>query len=257
MSPTSTVVTCYYKIPSKHSHDKYDQWITNFLSNIPCNLVIFTSPDLVEYIQEKRRLFLEKTMIVSIEFHSLPLYIKYETLWQKQYEMDNQHTTLRTKECYVLWNSKLDFIKQVIEQNPFSSDKFIWADIGCLRTTNTSIISSISSEYPIYDKISASKIDIVLLEPFFNETQRVFIDETHFSGSMFGGHKDAMLRFHHLFYTRFHEHITRDIFIGCDQQTISSVYIENTDLFNYITSHHISHDDWRWFFLWIYYSMMS
>jgi len=51
---SSTVVSCYYKIKSKHSHNQYDKWINNFLQNIHCNLIIFTSPDLKEYLLQKR-----------------------------------------------------------------------------------------------------------------------------------------------------------------------------------------------------------
>ena len=254
---STTVVTCYYRIKSKHSHDKYDKWITNFLSNIPCNLVVFTSPDLVEYIVKKREKFLKTTIIRPVAFEDLPLYNIYENQWQSQYEMDTQQDTGRTKECYVLWNSKLDFLKQAIDKNPFSSEKFIWADIGCLRTPDPSIISHISQHYPLYNRISNDKIDIVLLEPIKNIEQKVFVDETHFSGAMFGGHKDVVLKFYELFYQRFDEHIQAGIFIGCDQQTISSVYNENSEMFNYVTSHHIHDDDWRWFFLWIYYSIIE
>lgn len=252
-----TVVTCYYKIKSKHSHDKYDKWITNFLSNIKCNLVIFTSPDLVEYIREKRSPFISRTVIKAVEFNDLPLYKMYENLWEGQYEMDKQQDTGRTKECYVLWNSKIDFLKQAIYQNPFSSDKFIWTDIGCLRTSDPSIISHISETYPLYNRISNDKIDIVLIEPLNDKTQKIFIDEVHFSGAIFGGHKDIILKFHKLFYDRFDEHIRQGIFIGCDQQTISSVYIDECDLFNCIVSKHMLDDNWFWFFLWIYYALVE
>lgn len=254
---SSTVVTCYYKIKSKHTHDKYDQWITNFLSNISCNLIIFTSPDLVEYIRQKRLSFLDKTVIKVVEFNDLPLYQTYKPFWEIQYDMDKQQDSGRTKECYVLWNSKLEFLKQAIDKNPFSSDKFIWADIGCLRTVDSSVIKRISDNYPLYNRISNDKIDIVLIEPFFNNEQKIFIDEVHFSGAMFGGNKDTIMKFHEFFYQRFDEHIQEGIFIGCDQQTISSVYIENPDLFNCITSKHILDDNWFWFFLWIYYSLVG
>ena len=120
-----TVVTCYYKIKSKHSHDNYDKWITNFLWNVSCNLVIFTSPDLIEYIVKKRQRFLDKTRIISIEFKELPVYKLYKELWEQQYQMDNQKDTGRTKECYVLWNSKVYFLRQAMEANLFLSDKFI------------------------------------------------------------------------------------------------------------------------------------
>ena len=53
MENTVTVVTCYYKIPSKRTHNTYDMYIKNFLGNIStnCFLIIFTSQDLVSYLK--------------------------------------------------------------------------------------------------------------------------------------------------------------------------------------------------------------
>ena len=34
MENTVTIVTCYYKIPSKRTHDTYDMYIKNFLGNL-------------------------------------------------------------------------------------------------------------------------------------------------------------------------------------------------------------------------------
>lgn len=251
-----TVVTCYYKIKSKHSHDEYDKWITKFLSNISCNLVIFTSPDLVDYIVEKRQRFLDKTRIISIEFEELPVYKLYKELWEVQYQMDNQKDSGRTKECYVLWNSKIYFLREAMEISPFCSDKFIWCDIGCLRTQgyDSSLINQIINNYPLYEKISKNQIDIVLLEPIQNTEQKIFIGERHFSGSMFGGHKDVILVFYELFYKKLYEHIQQGVFIGCDQQTISSVYNDNRGLFNCISTNNHPNDDYNWFYLWEYYS---
>jgi len=214
--------------------------------------VIFTSPDLVQYLYDKRTKFPEKTRIYSIELADLELAKKYEDFWDKQYEMDRQKPCGRTKECYILWNSKLWFLKKAIEENPFQSTHFIWNDIGCLRVDNRAILKYLGSQYPKEEKISKTAIDIVLLAPFQNKSQKVFIDEVHFSGAQMGGHTDVILRFYDLFYKRLDEHIKSGIFVGCDQQTISSVYIENPELFHCI----IPEKAWidQWFYLWQYYS---
>jgi hypothetical protein len=254
---TATVVTCYYKIASKHSHNEYDRWMTNFLSNIDCQLVIFTSPDLVEYIKNKRQGFLDKTHIVSIELENLEIYTKYLHYWEIQYKMDNQKRCGRTIECYVLWNSKLWFLKKAIEECYFQSDKYVWTDIGCLRTNDSSTVSLLRKKYPMYENISDTKIDIAMLQPIVNADQNIFIDEVHFSGAIFGGKKTNIIKFHDLFYERLDNHIKKGIFIGCDQQTISSVYSTNRELFNCITTYHVSMEKWKWFYLWIYYAKKS
>jgi len=212
---------------------------------------VFTSPDLVDYIREKRGKL--PMYIIERPLENLAIYQKYKGFWESQYEMDQYKDTGRTQECYVLWNSKLRFLHESIHYNPFHSDKFVWCDAGCLRTGDPELIRQISTRYPLYDKISTDQLDIVLIDPVLDKTQRVFINERHFSGAIFGSHKDVILRIHDLFYQRFDEHIQKGIFIGCDQQTICSVYNENRELFHCISSQHMAHDDWRWFYLWLYY----
>ena len=50
---SSTLVTAYYKIPSKHSHTKYTTWMTNFLS-LPDCLVVFVEPGLEGLVRALR-----------------------------------------------------------------------------------------------------------------------------------------------------------------------------------------------------------
>jgi len=261
---SSTVVTCYYKIKSKHSFEEYDNWITNFLTNVNCNLVIFTSPDLKDYLMEKRQGNVEKTFIICKELYQLEIAVKYLHKWDYQYSIDKLLYCGRTKECYILWNSKLWFLKNAIDINPFDSDKFVWTDIGCLREPNN---IRFLKNYPIYDLISNDKLDIALIAPVNDKTKNYFLDEVHFSGAMFGSHKDVIINIYNIFYQRFDEFINKEYFIGCDQQTIASIYNTNSELFNIIIPNHYIEilsekfiddeskfifEDQPYFFLWFY-----
>ena len=44
---TATIVTAYFNVPSRHSHQHYMQWITNCLS-FGDNMVIFTEPQFIK-----------------------------------------------------------------------------------------------------------------------------------------------------------------------------------------------------------------
>jgi hypothetical protein len=250
-----TVVTCYYKIKSKHSFEEYDKWMNYFLNNVDCNLVIFTSPDLKEYLLEKRPGILrEKTFIICKKLSDLDLSQKYSNKWDYQYSIDQHSRYGRTIECYIIWNSKLWFLKNTININPFNSDKFVWTDIGCLRESN---YIPYLKNYPNYDFISNDKLDISLLNPITNKTQTFFLGETHFSGAIFGSHKDVILKIYDIFYQRLDEFINKKYFIGCDQQTIASIYNSNPNLFNpvciiYLLPNNNNTDPW--FSLWFYYT---
>jgi len=232
MENTVTIVTCYYKIPSKRTHDTYDMYIKNFLGNLSthCFLIIFTSQDLVSYLKS----YLNENIINNIffiikEFEDIEINKKYKHIWENQYMIDSQKN-IRTKECYIIWNSKLNFVKESIEKNPFNSNKFIWLDIGCIREN---FYTNFLQNFPKYENISSNKVDVVLIENFNNLEQQFFQDEIHLGG-LFGSSATKLLEFHKLFYEYFDIYLNNNRFIGCDQQIISSVYIANKDLFNII-----------------------
>lgn len=247
-----TIVSCYYKIKSKRSHDHYDNYINKLFNNINKNInyILFTNKDSEEYFLTKTKLLFNIKIIIK-EFNEIPLLNQYKNIWNNQYQMDLQKNTGRGIECYILWNSKLNFIKESIENNYFNSTKFIWMDIGMIR--NTDYINSLIN-FPQFNNISDEKIDIVLLKKFTNLTQKYFQDEIHFSGAMYGGSINSFNNFINLYYKKFHEYVINNKFIGCDQQIISSVYLENINLFNPINP--ISNTD-PWFYLINYYSLKN
>lgn len=224
-----TIVSCYYKINSKRSHNEYNIYINNLLNNLKANIVIYTSTEEYQYINSFKN---EKNNIKIIikNFEEIELYKKYFNIMDKQYEMDEQKWTERTYQCYILWNSKLDFLKETIELNPFNSDKFMWLDIGAVRTPD---IVNYLNTFPKYENISKNKIDIVFLKSYKDKNQKYFKNEVHLGG-LYAGGKDIIIKFHELFYNKFQEYIDNNQFIGCDQQIISSVYLENNDIFNLI-----------------------
>ena len=91
------------------------------------------------------------------------------------------------------------------------------------------------SNYPLYEKISQDKIDIILLNDFPRKLigkENFFKDNVFFSGSIFGGGKEIFLKFHDLYYNYFDKYVEKGLFVGCDQQIISSVYSKNPEIFN-------------------------
>jgi glycosyl transferase, family 25 len=235
----ATIVSCYYKLKSKHSLDSYKIWINNFLSNITCNIIIFTSADLLDYFNSFNNIYI---YIIIKEIEDLEIYKEYIDIWDNQWEIDPQKND-RTKYNYIIWNSKLKFLKDAIKVNPFNTDKFIWNDIGVIRNTK---FYNILKYYPDHNQISTDKIDIVLINNF-TKNKKFFQNEIHFSGAIFGSDINTLLKYHDLYYNKFDEYLQNGKFIGCDQQIISSIYFENIKLFNVIKT-----DDW--FHLINYYS---
>lgn len=243
-----SLVSCYYKLPSKHSHSNYDSWIKNLLKNINSNIIIFTSKDLIEYLENIGN-HNKNMIIIEKELETMPLVQKYDDeFWKNQEKIDKNKKCGRTKYCFQIWNSKFDFLKLAIEMNPFNSDKFIWNDIGSMRDNNycKNLVN-----YPNYDKVSKDKLDIVLLRDYNNTSQMFFEEEMHLSGAMFGGGKEIILELHKLFYIYFEIYVKSNRFIGCDQQIMSTLFLKNRESFNEIIP--INPIVNKWFYLYYYY----
>ena len=250
----ATIVSCFYKLPSsKHSFEHYDKWIKNFILNLKNNIFLYTSSKdkdyLLDILKQNENL---KYYIVVKEIDDFDIVKRYPNIWEEQEKKDLNKRCGRRRGCYIIWNSKFDLLKEAINTNPFNSEKFIWNDIGNVRDQR---IVSLLRNYPNINNISNKKLDIVLLNKFKNLNQTFFHEEVHLSGSMFGGHKDIIMSLHKIYYDCFQHYLNNNKFIGCDQQILSSLVLQNFDSFNVIFPVNSKVD--VWFYLYQYYSEKS
>ena len=71
---------------SKHSTEKYRIWIKNLLNNISCNIIIFTSNDLVKFLKESYK---HKNIFFIVKpLKELTIFLKYKDIWAEQYRID-------------------------------------------------------------------------------------------------------------------------------------------------------------------------
>ncbi len=141
-----TVVTCYFQIKSKQPHDKYVEWMQNFLK-IPMNLVVFTDSESYDLIFNLRQSCIAKTKIIILALNNFVMY-KHIDYFKYCYEicpLKSRHST----ELFMLWAEKPYFLQRAITENYFNSEWFVWTDIGSLRNK---ILSRDYQYYPNYKK---------------------------------------------------------------------------------------------------------
>ena len=133
----------------------------------------------------------------------------------------------------MIWAEKVHFVKCAIEMNPFQSDSFLWVDIGCFREPSV-------LQWP-NKALIPKKVLTLLVTPFeeeelqcTKETLPSFLTTNRIGATIFGGGKEALLRYHDLYYEMVEYFIQTGRFIGKDQSILNSVYLLNPDLFELV-----------------------
>lgn len=230
----TTIVTAYFKLEiSKASHDTYIQWMQNMLM-IDNPMIIFCDKESEQLIQTFRENKQDKTHIILTDFHEFHSY-RYIDTFEKHYERDHEQDIGHNVLLYLIWNEKSNFLKRAIEIDHFKTEYFLWVDIGCFREPNTRYI-----HYPKQEKIDQlpkNKVLLLSVGPFTQEELECVKKEDlpsfeytyRIGGTIFGGEKDILLKWHTLYYDMLEYFITVDKFIGKDQNIMSSVYLLNKE----------------------------
>jgi hypothetical protein len=239
----STVVTAYYRVPSKHSPDRYNQWMKNILS-LQDPMVIFTEPDLVEHITNLRKHAVNRTMIIPLSLEELPIANMYpNSFWKDQLERDPEKNIHRSYQLFWIWLSKTWFVSQAIKMNVFDSNIYVWSDIGCFRNTryNSKTLVMHSENIPPNEVIQmAHRKPDPPKTKLFNDKFKSKSQFYH-SGSQFAGYNTTLLKFHELFVGTIDQFVQHNMTIVEDQTILQSTCLSHPSLCAYV--HRSSVDD--------------
>lgn len=129
-----TVVSAYYNIPSKRPADEYHQRLKSFLGKLDCNLVFYTSSDLVDTLKLYRQRFIDKTKFIVMEIEDLEFMKRYGfDFWKKQCDKSADPAHIDKPLLGGIWYSKKSFLEDTININPFNSTHFAWIDAGVIE----------------------------------------------------------------------------------------------------------------------------
>lgn len=180
----------------------------------------------------------------------------------------------------MIWNCKLSMILTAIQLNPYHSDKFIWNDIGNIRQDH---LGFSLSNYPVYDKISTGKLDIICISnrvqiargqrQWQREQRKLKRGFKHgfkqrklaaaaaagnislqtlpeqlpwrcYSTSIMAADIATWWRYAQLYYTTLNHYLSQDKFAGCDEQLLTCCVMQQPELFNVILPLHTVYDVW-------------
>lgn len=124
------VVSAYFKIPSKQSHEWYLPHIVRFFRGITANAIFFTTPDVIADIQKYTPTDHVKIVYMNFE-ESHALGEEYgREFWERQYSRDTER--YHSPELGALWYEKREFVRKAMNIVP-DADVYIWCDAGCVR----------------------------------------------------------------------------------------------------------------------------
>ena len=244
-----SVVSAYYPVKSKNSVEEYLKWL-EFWKHIPCNLVFFTTPELVEQIKNIRNGIEDRTRVIPLPFSELEAFKRYGTdMWINEKSKD--HEEYHTPELYALWYEKKEFIRKAIELNPFISSKFVWCDAGICR--HPEWIPRLL-QFPRSDRISENKFMVLRITDFENETD--FQQINCVGGGILAATKEIWLKYYYKYDNMLLTYLENNKFVGKDQSIIASIIQMEPDFFELvpIISEFKDNGYLCWFSLLFYYS---
>lgn len=219
-----TIVTAFYIMKSKFSLDKYKEWISNFLG-LHTNCICFTN-------EETRSWFLECFDVSKIHFILFDMndFITSKYDWEEQYQMDDEK--FHTRELYMVWNEKINFLKKATEINPFHTEWFLWCDMGSMRShiyknqnfKTSHIFQILDNKKSYFFRICNGKHH----NPYFlNHLEQYFPTPKQELNIIQGGfilsNINSIQSLHDEFYTLLDQLYEKGLFIGKDQCVYNSL----------------------------------
>jgi len=234
----TTIVTAYFQLPiAKKPHNQYIQWMKNMLI-IETPMVVFSDKASKPLIEQFRGNL--PTYYINIDFPDFYTY-RYETTFYEHQLIDHEIGIGHNPQLYMIWNEKSHFLKQAADLNPFQTEYFLWVDIGCFREPNTRYLQWPNPQK--VEQLESNKMLMVQVYPFRSdelgkrtlETIPSFQYTNRIGGTMFGGTKGAIEKWHKEYYEMLEHFIRIGRFIGKDQSIMNSVYLWKPQLVQLIS----------------------
>jgi len=257
VAATATVVTCYYRFPSKHRYDEYDAWSRRFLTAVDTPMVIFCDAESAPRLAALRdRPSTEgKTRVIVLPLEQTRC---GRAPWVVDASRLDPEAAIHTPSLYVVWNEKAAFVARVMAENPFATDAFAWCDIGCVRADPPPGVSLRRwPEGAALDALPRAQLALLNVTPFergdfalcadglppsFDRVNRV-------GGTIQVGHRAAWERWIPAFYATLDRFVAAGRFAGKDQNVMAALCVLEPDAVRLVRPSGRPEDGDPWFYL--------
>ena len=255
----ATVVSAYYEMPSKYNLESYRTWIRLLLENVPFHLIFYTEQTLDPFIQDCRRDYQDRTIIIVLPREKWVANEKYsQDVWNSLHSQDPE-ASMHNPELYKIWFEKNQFVKRAMELNPFDHTDFVWMDAGiCRYTTLLNLIKG----FPVASRIPTDRIMLLNVMPFSQKDEipsyaggHTFLggiaSKPRIGGGIIAGSVSSWKHYMNLFDITLEKYRNAGLFWGKDQDIMKTIVIENKSSVSLIEVKPIAPESWFYSILYL------
>ena len=251
----ATVISAYYEMPSKYKKQDYRLWIRIFLESTPCFLVFFTDEELVPFISDCRREYMDRTRIISLPREQWVANTRYsQAEWDKLALLDPEILAAHSADLYKVWYEKNNFVLRAIDLNPCDHIDFVWTDAGICRDPN---LAALIKNYPVADRIPTDRMMLLNVVPFVLRDDVIINgfpgggeDKPRIGGGIIAGSKEEWIKYDLLYNSIVERYKHAGLFWGKDQTIMKTLVLENKSKISLIDAKPIIVN--KWFYSLVY-----
>lgn len=241
-----TIITAWYDVRERENHYKKDDKTNQFFCSMewyfdsakklfekPFPMVIFTEPRFEELILQARPSHLhDQTKFIFRTYEEL-LYYELFPKYEENHIRNPIHNVTQEKFTPLykfIVNQKVNFVKEVIETNPFESTKFAWMDmrLHCVYDMDIDETNTIMNQLPI-DQVRLMQMSVT--DPVYDRRDFYAWIRGKVAAGFFGGHREPLLKFCELCQKEFIQAIEEET-APTDEMIYSFVISHNQTLFD-------------------------
>jgi len=217
-----TIITAWYHLREKENHElknnesnghfcsmQYYIDTAKILFEKPLPMVIYTEPQFKDIIMEARPQHLHHlTKFVFIDYEDLPLYPLLSQFEENHHKNGIMNLTpIKFTPLYkLIVNHKIEFVKQTILENPFSTDKFAWMDLRLHPVYDMSV----EETNEVMNGLTHNRVKI--MQMWYPCTSEIYGRHDYYSltrgkaaAGFFAGYREPLLKFCEMCQTEFME----------------------------------------------------
>ena len=255
----ATVVSAYYEMPSKYNLESYRKWIRLLLENVPFHLIFYTDESLVPFIQDCRRAYQDRTIIMILPREKWIANQKYpQGIWDSLHGQDPE-ANIHNPELYKVWFEKNQFVKRAIELNPFDHTDFLWMDAGICRYES---LLQLIKGFPVASRIPIDRIMLLNIMPFSQKDEipsyaggHTFIGgivaKPRIAAGIIAGSISSWNNYINLYDTTLEKYKAAGLFWGKEQDVMRTIVMENKSSVSLIEVKPIAPESWFYSLLYL------